>query len=158
MANHKSDGSSRSAEPEGAPAAPRAGYRNPPLETRFRPGQSGNPRGRPRGAEGRKQIVRKIANEMHAVVEDGKPRSRSTLELVLLQLRNLAAQGNVQAFRACNNLLERYSPQETERRRGYMIVPKAAASPEEWVREWGVKGRDHQRRRLAEERERQGAT
>ncbi len=89
------------------------------------------------------------------IVEDGQRRSRSTLELVLLQLRNLAAQGNVQAFRAYNALIAKYSPQETERRGGYLIVPKAAASPEEWEREWGVKLRAHQRR-LAEEAEREG--
>jgi hypothetical protein len=29
---------------------PRVGYGRPPLATRFRPGQSGNPRGRPKGA------------------------------------------------------------------------------------------------------------
>ena len=27
----------------------KVGYRNPPQHTRFKPGQSGNPRGRPRG-------------------------------------------------------------------------------------------------------------
>jgi hypothetical protein len=156
MANHKSNGSSRSAEPEGAPAAPRAGYGNPPLETRFRPGRSGNPRGRPRGAKGHTQIVRKIANEMHSVDEDGKHRSRSTLELVLLQLRNLAAQGSVQAFRAYNDLIAKYSPQETERRLGYLVVPEACASPEEWERVVGVRLRAYQRR-LAEEAEREGA-
>jgi hypothetical protein len=155
MANRKSNGSSRSAEPEGALAAPRAGYGKPPLETRFPPGQSGNPRGRPRGAEGHKQIVRKIVNEMHSVVEDGKRRERSTLELVLLQLRNLAAQGNIQAFRACNNLLVKYSPREAKTRGGFLIVPEVCATPEEWEREVGVKLRAYQRR-LAEEAEREG--
>lgn len=155
MANHKSNGSSRSAEPEGAPAAPRAGYGNPPLETRIPPGRSGNPRGRPRGAKGHKQIVRKIANEMHSVVEDGKRRERSALELVLLQLRNLAAQGNVQAFRAYNDLIAKYSPPETERRLGYLVVPEEFATPEEWERVAGVKVRAYQRR-LAEEAEREG--
>ena len=29
--------------------SPRVGYRRPPKETRFKPGQSGNPKGRPRG-------------------------------------------------------------------------------------------------------------
>ena len=155
MANHKGNGSSRSAEPEGAPATSRAGYRNPPLETRFAPGQSGNRRGRPRGAKGHKQIVRKIANEMHSVVEDGKRRSRSTLELVLLQLRNLAAQGNVQAFRAYNNLLAKYSPQPTKARGGYLIVPEVRTI-EEFEREL-IDLREFQRR-LAEEWEPQGAT
>jgi Family of unknown function (DUF5681) len=155
MANHESNGSSRSAEPEDAPATPRAGYGNPPLETRFPPGRSGNPGGRPRGAKGHKQIVSEIANEMHSIVEDGKRRSRSTLELVLLQLRNLAAQGNVQAFRAYNDLIAKYSPQETKSGLGYLVVPEQSATPEEWERVVGVKLRAYQRR-LAEEAEREG--
>ena len=94
---------------------------------------------------------------MHSVVEDGKRRSRSTLELILLQLRNLAAQGNVQAFRAYKDLVAKYSPQKTERRLGYMVVPEAFATPEEWERVAGVKLREFQRR-LAKEWEQQGAT
>jgi hypothetical protein len=156
MANHKSNGSNRSAEPDDGPEASRVGYRNPPPETRFPPGRSGNPRGRPRGAKGHKQIVAKIANEMHPVVEVGKRRRRSTLELVLLQLRNLAAQGNVQAFRAYNDLIAKYSLQETERRLGYLVVPEPFATPEEWERVAGVKVRAYQHR-LAEEAEREGA-
>jgi hypothetical protein len=31
----------------------RVGYGRPPMMTRFRPGQSGNPRGRPKGAQPR---------------------------------------------------------------------------------------------------------
>jgi hypothetical protein len=88
---------------------------------------------------------------MHSVVEDGKRRSRSTLELVLLQLRNLAAQGNVQAFRAYNDLLEKYSPQGAKTRGGYMIVPEVRTI-EEWEREFGNNLSDHQRH-LAEESE-----
>jgi hypothetical protein len=92
---------------------------------------------------------------MHSVVEDGKRRERSALELVLLQLRNLAAQGNVQAFRAYNDLIAKYSPPETERRLGYLVVPEEFATPEEWERVAGVKVRAYQRR-LAEEAEREG--
>jgi hypothetical protein len=92
---------------------------------------------------------------MHSIVEDGKRRSRSTLELVLLQLRNLAAQGNVQAFRAYNDLIAKYSPQETKSGLGYLVVPEQSATPEEWERVVGVKLRAYQRR-LAEEAEREG--
>jgi hypothetical protein len=92
---------------------------------------------------------------MHLVAEDGKRRSRSTLELVLLQLRNLAAQGNVQAFRAYSNLLEKYSSRGAKTRGGYLVVPEQFATPEEWERVVGVKLRAYQRR-LAEEAEREG--
>jgi len=148
MANRRSKESERSAEPDHAPEADRVGYGNPPPETRFQPGRSGNPRGRPRGAKGRKQIVANIANEMHWVVEDGSRRKRSTLELIVLQLRNLAAQGNVAAFRAYHTLLATYSPQGAEARGGYMIVPEVLTI-EEWER-LAVEVQAYQRR-LAEE-------
>ena len=152
MTKRKSEGLDRSAEPDDGPGANGVGYRNPPQHTRFQPGQSGNPRGRPRDAKGWKQIVARIANEMHWVVEEGSRRRRSTLELILLQLRNLMAQGNDQAFRAYHNLFARYSPQETKTHRGYLIVPEQLTL-EEWQREM-VKVEAYQRR-LIEEAERE---
>ncbi len=99
------------------------GYGNPPLIRRFKKDQSGNRRGRPRGSKNRKTIVRGIVNEMHTVTEDGQQRSRSTLELMLLALRNLAAEGNVRAFRAYKKYLAKYEPQDTRRKYGYLVVP-----------------------------------
>ena len=153
MANHKSKGSNRLSEPDDGPEASAGGYGNPPPHGRFKRGQSGNPHGRPRGAKGRKQTVAKIANEMHWVVEDGSRRRRSTLELVILQLRNLAAQGNVQAFRAYNSLLARYSPEGIETCRGYMVVPEVLTI-EAWER-LAVEVQAYQRR-LEEEAEHPG--
>ncbi len=99
------------------------GYGNPPLKGRFKEGQSGNRRGRPRGSKNRKTIVREIANEMHAITEDGQRRRRPTLELVLLALRNLMAEGNVRAFRAYKKYLAKYEPQDSRRKYGYLVVP-----------------------------------
>ncbi len=73
-------------------------------------------------------------NEMHAVTEDGRQRQRSTLELMLLALRNLAAAGNVRAFRACMKFLAKYEPQDTHSNLGYLVVP-AAITPEEAIAE-----------------------
>ena len=39
------------------------GYRSPPKSTRFRPGQSGNPAGRPKG-------LRSIANELRDILAE----------------------------------------------------------------------------------------
>jgi len=73
--------------------------RKPPLTRRFKARQTGNRWGRPRESKNCKAIVREIANEMLAVTEDGRLRRRSILEFMLLALRNLAAEGNVRAFR-----------------------------------------------------------
>ena len=110
------------------------GYGKPPMKRRFKSGESGNRRGRPRGSKNRKTIVRKIMNETHAVTEDGQRRRRSTIELVLLALRNRAVEGNVRAFRAYKKYLEKYEPQDTHPNVGYLVV-SATVTTEEFIRE-----------------------
>ena len=105
------------------------GYGKPPLIRRFKLGHSGNRRGRPRGSKNRKTIVREIANEMHAVTEDGQRRRRSTLEWTLVALRNRAVGGNVRAFRAYMKYLEKFEPQSTRLKGGFLLVP-AGLTPE----------------------------
>ena len=66
------------------------GYGRPPKQTRFKPGQSGNRGGRPRGSRGVKKIVEEIAFETYVVTEDGKRTRRSTIDLVAMALRRHA--------------------------------------------------------------------
>lgn len=79
------------------------GYGKPPKESRFRPGESGNPRGRPRG-------VRNFANDVKAtlrtpvkVAQNGKTAQVSTQRAMLLRLREKALAGDA---RALDRLLE----------------------------------------------------
>lgn len=106
---------------------------DPPLVRRFKKNQSGNPRGRPKGSKNRKTIIRKIANEMHTITEDGKPRVCSTLELALLTLRNLAAEGNVSAVAAYDRLYAKYNPPRN-RTSGVLLAP-APVTEEEAIKE-----------------------
>ncbi len=86
------------------------GKGKPPMITRFKSGRSGNPKGRSKGSKSRKAILRAIMNETHTVTEDGRRRRRSTIELMLIALRNLAAEGNVRAFREYTKFMTRYEP------------------------------------------------
>ena len=108
-------------DPQG-PTDDSVGYRKPPRQRRFKPGKSGNQRGRPRGSKNRKTIVQEVANEMHTITEDGQQQRRSTLELVLLALRNRAAEGDVPAFRACMKYLMKFEPQESGSEGGLLVV------------------------------------
>ena len=103
----------------------------PPKPSQFKPGESGNPKGRPVGAKSQKKIVEQIANEMHWVVDGGQWRHRSTIELVLLSLRNRSVEGNVRPFRAFHEYLAKYGPQEPINSGGYLIVPEIP-TVEEW--------------------------
>lgn len=133
---------------EGDPTESEVGYGKPPRHGRFQPGRSGNPKGRPPGARGRAKIVATIAGETHAVTENGVRQRRSTLELVLLSLRNRAVTGNVKAFRAVHELLQRYGPQEPQQAGGVLVVPERL-TPEEWQREVS-KVLEYQKRLTAE--------
>jgi len=115
----------------------------PDVLTGFQPGQSPNRKGRPKGARGRKQIVRQIALESHKIRENGEIRRRTTLDLVLLSLRNRAVGGDVRAFREVHQLLQRYAPQLAVKKGGFLIVP-APIPEEEWLKlvyEYQRKGR-----------------
>ena len=63
-----------------ADADNRVGYRRPPRHSRFQPGQSGNPRGRPRGVKSLSDIVRKIVGQKVTVTENGRVRRVPRLE------------------------------------------------------------------------------
>jgi hypothetical protein len=133
MKNGDCDGPDPPTGPDDGPKAnSEIGYGRPPKHSRFKPGQSGNPKGRPRGAKSRRKIVDEIANEMHWVVDSGQRVRRSTLELVLLSLRNRALEGNVKAFRAIHELLRKYEPHEPGETIGYSIFPEKLTL-EEWV-------------------------
>ncbi len=129
------DGNAPDATPEMDPhglTGHEVGYGKPPMIRRFKSGESGNRRGRPSGSKNHKTIVRKIMNEMHAVTVDGRRRRRSTLELILIALRNRMAEGNARAFRAYKKFLAKYEPQGTHPKLGCLVVP-AAITPEEEI-------------------------
>src|SRR5262245_6155539 len=59
------------------------GYRRPPVHTRFKPGQSGNPSGRPKGSQNFKTLFDKILNEKVSLREGAQVRKVSKAEAVL---------------------------------------------------------------------------
>ncbi|MGA7324132.1 MAG: DUF5681 domain-containing protein [Rhodomicrobium sp.] len=71
----------------------RTGYRHPPLATRFRPGTSGNPRGRPKGARSLATVLASTLAERVVVTENGRRKRITKLEAAVKQLVNRAASG-----------------------------------------------------------------
>lgn len=82
------------------------GRGKPPRHSRFKPGQSGNPRGRPRQAKGLKTIIREIMTEKVAVRLAGGERKVSRMQAVVLKTVESALRGNP---RAMTELLRLYS-------------------------------------------------
>ena len=76
------------------PAVDDAGYGRPPRAHQFKPGQSGNLQGRPKGAKSEATILRAILNRKIEVREGGRPRKMTVLEPILLRFTEDALKGN----------------------------------------------------------------
>jgi len=84
------------------------GYGRPPPATRFQPGQSGNPRGRPRGMRPIGHVLQQALNRRVVVNENGRERRIRLQDAIIQGLVNDAARRNHNALRLLFSLLERY--------------------------------------------------
>jgi hypothetical protein len=75
------------------------GYGKPPVRTRFRKGQSGNPKGRPRGRLNVATVLEKTLREKVVINENGRRRTITKLEAAMKQLVNKAASGDLPSVR-----------------------------------------------------------
>ena len=75
------------------------GYKRPPRATQFKPGQSGNPKGRPKGSLNIANVLAKTLREQVAVNEGGRHRKITKLEAAVKQIVNKAAGGDAGAIR-----------------------------------------------------------
>jgi hypothetical protein len=69
------------------------GYGKPPKHSQYKPGQSGYPRGRSKGARGFKTLVMKTLKAPVKVTSEGKSRKVTTIEAMLLRLREKGVVG-----------------------------------------------------------------
>lgn len=73
------------------------GYKRPPKTSQFRPGQSGNRRGRPKGSRNIRTELRDVAYETVTYREGDQIKRASKTRLVLMGLTNRAVQGDMRA-------------------------------------------------------------
>ena len=81
------------------------GCGKPPRHTRFEPGRSGNPRGRPPGAKNMKTLLSKALNELVVVTEPGGRRKVSKREAIVTQLVNRSAKADYKAIQILLGML-----------------------------------------------------
>jgi hypothetical protein len=80
------------------------GYGRPPQHSRFKPGQSGNPRGRPKGSPNFASLVHKALSQTITVTAQGRSRTITKREAGAIQLANKVAQGDFNAIKLVNGL------------------------------------------------------
>lgn len=74
------------------------GYKRPPKQHQFQPGRSGNPRGRPKGAKGLRQILHGEFSQRMKITEGNKSLKVSKLQLIVKRELEKAMAGNQRAI------------------------------------------------------------
>jgi len=81
------------------------GYRKPPVNSQFKPGRSGNPKGRPKGSLNISTALIRNLRERVIINENGRRKSVTKLEATLAQVINKAACGDLKAVTVLTNLV-----------------------------------------------------
>jgi hypothetical protein len=106
-------------ETEGQSAA---NYRKPPLHTRFKKGQSGNPRGRPK--KNLAALLATALNEKLTAIVDRKRKQVTKKEAVITQLVNKSASAELRATKMLIDMIG-----DTERRSLHRPKDRPSAPP-----------------------------
>ncbi|MGP0092362.1 MAG: DUF5681 domain-containing protein [Xanthobacteraceae bacterium] len=99
------------------------GYKNPPLQTRFKPGTSGNPKGRPKGVRNFKTELREELGELIAVRDGDRERKISKQRAFIKALVGLALEGDLRAATILSSLCARVFGSEAEEEASVGVEP-----------------------------------
>lgn len=104
--------SSRKGPRRGSISDDKVGKCRPPRDKQWKPGQSGNPRGRRKGSKNRKTIVRAAERKTITVTKGGRARKMTFTEIGLEHLQQAVARGDLKAYYEYLAILERYSDRD----------------------------------------------
>jgi hypothetical protein len=90
------------------------GYGKPPPEHQFKPGQSGNPKGRPKGPGNIYKLIAKHAAKKVTVIENGAEKKMAKIDVVISAMLNKAASGDLAAARLTLTSLFAFAAQLSE--------------------------------------------
>ena len=78
--------------------AEKVGPGKPPRHTRFKPGQSGNPKGRPKASKNFATILQQQLMKKITITVDGKPRRMTVQEVIARRLATDSMKGTTKAM------------------------------------------------------------
>lgn len=82
------------------------GFGKPPRATQFKKGESGNPRGRPKGSKNFESKVVAMFDRKIVIQEKGRPRRITMADAILMKLTAQAIAGDMSATRLAIGLLQ----------------------------------------------------
>jgi hypothetical protein len=109
------DQDSESHDANGASAVTPVGYKNPPLHSRFKPGVSGNPSGRPKGSENLRTIFQRILKEEVSLRDGVDVRKISKAEAIMRHMVVGALKGDSRSATAVFRIAEQVGEFEEAR-------------------------------------------
>ena len=86
------------------------GYGKPPKKSQFKKGQSGNPKGRPKGIKNLESVVRDEAYSKITIKEHGKTRTVTKVEALMKRMMAKGIQGDNKAASIALSLMQEYLP------------------------------------------------
>lgn len=90
----------------------RIGYRRPPAHSRFKPGQSGNKRGRPKGSKNIETVVRSLLDQKVTIQDAAGRRRVSAIEALLRTLMQRALRGDNRAAKLLLDVQQKLPPSD----------------------------------------------
>ena len=110
-----------------------ARYQRPPRKGQFKPGQSGNLRGRPPGSKNIRTYVNEHLNKKIPIIEGGKTREVPRAEAIAIQLVNQAAKGEPKGLAAVISLTREFDAAVSELRPNVLARAADAAVLEDII-------------------------
>lgn len=110
------------------------GYGRPPKNTRFKPGRSGNTKGRPKGTRNLKSDLASLLQTRVPIRQDGELRHVSRQEAILLTLYAKAIQGDTKASSQLLTMVTRTESQGTASSQPDVVTDNDRAIVEDFLR------------------------
>lgn len=98
--------------PDRKPTAAAVGYGKPPKSGQFKPGKSGNPKGRPRVVRTLEEDRQLVLNELVTLEINGRPKKLTRQTVILRTMSTLAMKGDVRAARFMFDLDRRHKSED----------------------------------------------
>jgi hypothetical protein len=99
----------------------RVGYGKPPVASQFKPGNAGNPKGRPKGSRNVKTTLSELLSGSIAIAGDGKPRRISMMEAIAMKIAHASLHGDVRTGLKLLELMARIEADDEDR----AVIPLA---------------------------------